>query len=143
MITTFLKVDCGCCAYRHIHSTRCGLQDQVLMVQYRGKIKMLLALTLLGIAYSILLYYQGTLTGRDNVDGIIGVVFGLYMCSYPAAFIVDLLFFRRDSWHKFSSSRSTLIWLALNMLVLLIGWLVIFLGTTRLIGRTEGVSLWG
>jgi len=133
----------GVGAYRHIHSTRCGLQDQVLVDQYRGKIKMLLALTLLGTAYIILLYYPGTLTGTDNVDGIIGVAFGLYICSHPAAFIVDLLIFRRHSWYEFSSNRSTLIWVALNMLVLLIGWLVIFLGTMRLIGRAEGVFLWG
>ena len=113
------------------------------MGQDRGKFKRLWVLVLLGIAYGGLLKFQGTLTGADNVDGSIGVVLGLYMCSHPAAFIVDLLFFRRDSWREFSSSRSTLIWLALNMLVLLVGWLVIFLGTTRLIGRAEGVSLWG
>ena len=96
---------------------------------------MLWVLTLLGMALSTLLYYRGTLTGKDNLDGIIGVVVGLYMCSHPAANLVDLLFFRRGGWHEFSSRRSTFMWLALNMLVLLIGWIVIFLGTTRLIGR--------
>jgi hypothetical protein len=33
------------------------------------------------------------LTGADPVDGIIGMVFGFYISSHPAAFIVDLLFF--------------------------------------------------
>jgi hypothetical protein len=94
-----------------------------------------------GMALSTLLYPQGMLTGKDNLDDIIGVVFGLYMCSHPAANFEDLLFFRRGGWHEFSSSRSTFIWLALNMLVLLIGWIVIFLGTTRLIVRVEGVSV--
>jgi hypothetical protein len=107
----------------------------------RRNAKMLWVLTLLGMALSTLLYYRGTLTGQDNLDGMIGVVFGLYMCSHPAAFMVDLLFFRRGGWHELLSSRSIFIWLVLNMLVLLVGWAVIFLGTTRLIGRAEGVSV--
>ena len=102
---------------------------------------MLWVLTLLGMVLSTMLYYQGPLTGKDNLDGMIGVVFGLYMCSHPAANLVDLLFFRRGAWHELSSGRSTLRWLALNLLVLLIGWIVIFLGTTRLIGREEGISV--
>jgi hypothetical protein len=29
------------------------------------------------------------------------------------------------------------LWLAINLFVLLVGWLVIFVGTTRLIGRAD------
>jgi len=92
---------------------------------------------LLGAAFATLLHYQGTLTGADNVDGIIGVLFGLYICSHPAANIVDLLFFRRGIRLQFSSRRSTVWWVALNMLVLLIGWIVIFAGTTRFLVRGD------
>lgn len=94
-------------------------------------------LVLLGIAFSSVLYYQVTLTGADNLDGIIAVLFGLYICSHPAANMVDLLFFRRGGPLQFSSSRSVFLWLTLNILVLLIGWIVIFLGTTRLISRSH------
>jgi uncharacterized membrane protein YGL010W len=100
-------------------------------------IKTLWALVLLGIAYSSLLYYQPTLTGTNNVDGIIGVLLGLYICSHPAANVVDMLFFRRSARGQFSSRQSTVLWVALNMLVLLIGWIVIFVGTTRLFGRAD------
>jgi len=100
-------------------------------------IKTLWALVLLGIAYSSLLYYQRTLTGTNNVDGIIGVMLGLYICSHPAANVVDMLFFGRGARRQFSSRRSAGLWLALNMLVLLTGWLVIFVGTTRLIGKAD------
>ena len=99
--------------------------------------KMLWALALLGIGYSSLLYYQRTLTDMNNVDGIIGVLLGLYICSHPAANVVDMLFFRRSARGQFSSRQSTILWLALNMLVLLIGWIVIFVGTTRLVGRAD------
>jgi hypothetical protein len=104
----------------------------------RGRdIKMLWALVLLGIAYSGLLYYQGTLTGTDRADGILAVVFGLYICSHPAANVVDMLFFAGRGGRPFSARRSVLLWVALNGLVLLIGWLVIFMGTTRLVGRAD------
>jgi len=94
-------------------------------------------LVLLGIAYSGVLYYQTTLTGTNNVDGIIGVLLGLYLCSHPAANVVDMLFFGGRDRRQFSSRRSAVLWLALNMLVLLIGWIVIFVGTTRLVGRAD------
>jgi len=94
-------------------------------------------LILLGIAYSILLYFQRTLTGMSNVDGILGVLLGLFLCSHPAANVVDMLFFRRFTQLQFLSRRSAVLWLALNILVLLIGWMVIFAGTTRLIGRAD------
>ena len=100
-------------------------------------IKTLWTLLLLGIAYSSVLYYQPTLTGTNNMDGIIGVLLGLYLCSHPAANVVDMLFFGGRDRRQFSSRRSAGLWLALNMLVLLIGWIVIFVGTTRLVGRAD------
>ena len=113
------------------------------MDQYRRgrNIKTLWAVVLFGITYSSLLYYQGTLTGANNVDGIIGVLFGLYICLHPAANLVDMLFFGRSARRQFPSKRSAVLWLAFNMLVLLIGWIVIFVGTTRFIGLKSG-GIW-
>jgi hypothetical protein len=100
-------------------------------------IMMLSVLVVLGIAYSSLFYFQSTLTGMNNADGIIGVVLGLYICSHPAANLVDMLFYRWSIRYQFSSRRSAFLWLALNVLVLLIGGIVIFVGTTQFIGRTD------
>jgi predicted nucleic acid-binding Zn ribbon protein len=109
------------------------------MEQHRRKrnIKMLWALILLGIAYSGILQYQCMLTGLDEVDGIIGVLLGLYICSHPAANMVDMLFYRQGARHPSSSKRSTVLWLALNIVVLLIGWIVIFGGTTRFFSKVD------
>ena len=109
------------------------------MDQRRGtlNIKTLGAVILIGMAYSILLYFQGSLTGSNKWDGIFGVVLGLYICSHPAANMVDLLFFRRGIPRLFLSKRSIVLWLAFNILVLLVGWLVIFLGTTRIVSTTD------
>jgi len=92
-------------------------------------------LATLGIGYSAWFYSQHALTGMDNVDGIIGVVLGLYICSHPAATLVDMLFYRRGIQYQFSSMQSAVLWLALNVLILFIGGIAIFVGTTRLIGR--------
>ncbi len=48
---------------------------------------------------------------------------------------LDMLFFERGARRLVSSRRSGIVWLALNMLVLLIGWIVIIIGTTRLTER--------
>ena len=98
---------------------------------------MLWALILLGVAYSSFLYCRHTLTGKDIVDGILSILLGLYICSHPAASVADLLFSGRGGRGQFSSRRAIFLWLALNMLVFVIGWIVIFLGTTRLVGRGD------
>ena len=102
-----------------------------------SKIITLLVLVVLGIAYSTFLYLQPTLTGRNRLDGIVGVVLGLYIASHPAANLVDMLFYRRGVQYHFSSKRSVILWLSLNVFVLLISGIVIFVGTTRLITRTD------
>ena len=100
-------------------------------------IKTLWALVLIGIAYSSWLYYQRTLTGTNKVDGIIGVLLGLFICSHPVANLLDMFFFGRGTRRQFSSRWSAVLWLALNMIVFLLGWVVIFVGTTRLVGRAN------
>lgn len=102
--------------------------------QRRRNTKVLWRLILLAIAYGSLLYYRHTLTGANRLDGSIGVVLGLYICSHPAANAVDLLFFERGALYQISSEWSGITWLALNMLVLLVGWIVIVIGATRLAG---------
>jgi hypothetical protein len=102
----------------------------------RGRnIKMMCGLILLAIAYGSWLYYQHTLTGADKLDGGIGVLLGLYICSHPAANMLDMLFFGRSAGREDSSKWSDILWLALNILVLLSGWTVIFIGTTRFVSR--------
>jgi hypothetical protein len=101
------------------------------------KIITLSVISVVGIVYSGFLYFQPTLTGRYVLDGIIGVVLGLYISSDPAANLVDILFYRRAIRNQFPSKRSLVLWLFLNVLVLFISGIVIFAGTTRLIGRGD------
>src|SRR5512143_3754432 len=90
----------------------------------------------LGVVSALALLYGGwmvaqrTITGLPRLDGIIGVLLGLFICSRPAANYLDLLFSRGRT----SSERSLFGWLILNGVVMFVGWLVITIGATRLIG---------
>jgi hypothetical protein len=105
--------------------------------RWKPKIITLSILGVLGVAYSGFVCSQHALTGMNHLDGIIGVVLGLYICSHPAANLVDMFFYKRGIRHLFSSMRFVLLWLALNVMVLFIGGIVIFTGTTQLIGRAD------
>ena len=96
--------------------------------------RVLWALVLVAAAYAGLFYGLPSLTGSNMLDGIIGVLLGLYICSHPAANAVDMLFLERGALHRISSEWSGVGWLALNALVLLVGCMVIIMGTTRLAG---------
>jgi hypothetical protein len=87
---------------------------------------------LLAAIYGGLVHFWFATTGNNRAIGSIGVLLGLYICAQPAANAVDLLFFQRGAVRQVSREWSGVGWLALNALVLLIGWLVIVIGTTRL-----------
>ncbi len=104
------------------------------MEQPRGRnYKTLGVVIALALLYGGWMYTQRTITGIPRLDGVIGVLLGLFICSRPAANMLDLLFMRRD--RAVSSEWSGIGWLALNGLVMFVGWIVITIGATRLIGR--------
>jgi hypothetical protein len=104
--------------------------------QQKRNTRVLWGLILLAIAYISLLRYLHTLTGMSMLDGSIGLALGLYICSHPAANAVNMLFFERGTLRQSASGTSIVRWLALNLLVLLAGWMVVFIGITRLVDRT-------
>lgn len=99
---------------------------------YRHKLKWLGGLALLGLAYTTWLQFRPTLTGMPLLDGGIGVLLGLYICSHPAANAVDMLF-ERGLLRRIRSKWLGAGWLALNGLVLVVGWTVIAAGVTRFV----------
>ena len=102
--------------------------------RYARNTSVLWVLILLALVYGSLIHYTHTLTGIVLLDGSIGLALGLYICSHPAANAVNALFFERDSLRQLSE-WSVVRWLALNLLVLLAGWMVIFVGLRRLVDR--------
>jgi hypothetical protein len=98
---------------------------------------LLIVMLLLGGFYSGWFYFQGTLTGASGPGGAIGVVLGLYMASHPAGNMLDmLLFMGGDAREDILKTASGRFWLALNALVLLAAWLVIFIGVMLFVRKT-------
>lgn len=79
-----------------------------------------------------LYYFRPTLTGNSEIDGLLGVCLGLYICSHPTANYLDILIFSGHVTLLDTLKHSAFSWLALNALVMLVGFLSIVAGTTRL-----------
>jgi hypothetical protein len=78
--------------------------------------------------------YFDTLTGNLRLDGSLGLLLGLYICSHPAGNLLDmLLFMTADTREGITTTRSGQFWLALNVLTLLAGWVAIFSGAMRFV----------
>ncbi len=93
--------------------------------------KLMWGLILLAVAVGALFHFFPTLTGNDEVDGLFGVMLGLYICSKPAMHIVDLMIYGRTIRHWISVVQSDVGWTLLNLLVMFCGLSTIFTGTTR------------
>jgi len=105
--------------------------------QPRGKNPVILwTMILIAIAYGIVIKLIPTLTGNSTLDGAIGVLLGLYICSHPAANVVDLIFFKRWAIMRSASNFAGFTWLFLNAAVFFAGWLVIVNGTLHLVVRS-------
>lgn len=95
----------------------------------------LLVLILLAFAYGEVMTLGFPVTGTPRLDGIIGVLLGLYAASHPAANMLDLLFFARDQLRAGMSGRAYAAWWGINGLVLLAGWFSITSGLIRFSAR--------
>lgn len=98
-------------------------------------------MSLAGAAWIVVSILLGTITGRSQADGIIGVILGLYVSSYPARHFVDLLIYGKTESGRFATRRSLGWWIALNGFVLLVGWLVIVFAAARFTANTGGKTL--
>jgi hypothetical protein len=93
-------------------------------------------MALLACLYTAWMAYSGVLTGNLRMDGSIGMLLGLYVCSHPAANMLDmLLFMQADIRETIISTRAGQFWLGMNALVLVAGWVAIFSGAVHFVQR--------
>ena len=88
---------------------------------------------LLGVGYASLFLFFDTLTGSATLDGIIGVLLGLYIGSHPAAHLLDLLYLPQGKRRELLSSEPGVVWLVVNILVLVVGIFIIVIGANRFV----------
>src|SRR5436190_624066 len=87
----------------------------------------------LALAYAAVFFALGSITNNGTLDGLIGGMLGLYICTYPARNMIDVLFANRFAARQIWSTGRGRRWVALNGLVLLAGSVVITLGMVSLI----------
>ena len=99
-------------------------------------IVMLLGLILLALIYSGIIYSRPAFAAARWDEGVLGVLLGLFTCSRPAAHLLDLLY-----QSHYAGPPKLWIWLALNLLVLLVGVIVVFMGVMQFTQSTVGHRL--
>jgi hypothetical protein len=103
-------------------------------VQRARSSRTLVLLILAGLAYSGLLRLHVIVTGVARIDGILGVMLGLYAGAQPALHLIDALFYRESSDGR--EPRWTILgWWGLNLMVLLAAMTVIFTSLLRYSGQ--------
>jgi hypothetical protein len=86
---------------------------------------------LVGLVYITLMHFRFPVTGIHQMDGILGVLLGLYGCSHPAGNLLGLLLYRQYLPRRGEPRAPYYYWWGLNLLVLLIGWVTIVNGLLR------------
>ena len=86
-------------------------------------------LTLLAAIFGSAIYFHPSLTGIDNLNGILGVWLGLFISAWPAANFLNMVLYENalEKWRTLLQSDGY--WLFLNLGVLLVGLIVIITGT--------------
>jgi hypothetical protein len=94
------------------------------------------AMAALGAAWVAVSALLGSVTGRHQADGIVGIILGLYVSSFPARHFVDMLIYWKTEGARFPTRRSLGWWIALNGAVLLVGFLTIVFAAARFTAGT-------
>jgi hypothetical protein len=122
---------------KNIVANLCGVMytgATMYQPRHRRNITTMWLLVLVSLFYLGGLTALHTFTGMPRIDGSIGIVLGLFICSRPASNLVDLVLFSRTIPWQTSSRRADVIWLGLNVLAMIAGCVVLFSGAVRLAG---------
>ncbi len=118
----------------HLRGTAAAGADRdraALAAKNRRDAAWLGAMAALGAGWIALSLALGAITGSRQADGIVGIILGLYVSSFPARHFVDLLIYWKIEGARFTTRRSLAWWLVLNGGVLLVGFLTIVVAAAR------------
>ena len=94
---------------------------------------LLLGLILAALITSGIIYTRSAFASNDWVEGALGDMLGLFICSRAAAHLLDLLYRAH-----YSEPPKLWIWIALNLLTLLAGLILVFAGVMQFTRSTIG-----
>lgn len=97
--------------------------------------KILWGLIFVAIAVRIIFYFWPLITGNPEVDGLLAVALGFYICSRAAANFLTVILYELNARRWASLRRADTAWLGLNALVLLSGLMLVITGVYRFFSR--------
>ena len=97
--------------------------------------KILWGLIVVAIVVRLIFYIWPRLTGNPEVDGLLAVALGLYICSRAAANFLTVILYELNARRWASLTRPDITWLGLNALVLLSGLMLVITGVYRFFSR--------
>ena len=103
--------------------------------KHRPNTPLLVSGLILAAAFDLLFLLHTSLTGTPRLDGVVGIVLGLFICSHPAANALNLLLFHQGATYFGFGRQGYRWWWVLNAVVALAGWSSIFVGTLRFLAR--------
>jgi len=93
--------------------------------------KILWGLILLAIVARLVFYIWPRITGSPEVDGLLAVFLGFYICSRAAANFLNVILYELGARRWASVTRPDILWLGLNSLVMLSGLMLVVIGIYR------------
>ncbi len=93
--------------------------------------KILWGLILVAIAVRLVFYIWPRVTGSPEVDGLLAVFLGFYICSRAAANFLNVILYELGARRWASVTRPDILWLGLNSLVMLSGLMLVVIGIYR------------
>ena len=92
---------------------------------------LILAAIVVRLAYNV----WPRITGSPEVDGLLVVFLGFYICSRAAANFLTLILYELNARRWASLTRPDITWLGLNALVMLSGLMLVVMGIYRFFSR--------
>ena len=93
--------------------------------------KILWGLIVVAIILRLVFYIWPRITGSPEVDGLLAVALGFYICSRAAANFLTVILYELGARRWVSLTRPDITWLGLNALVLLSGLMLVIMGVYR------------
>ena len=97
--------------------------------------KVLWGLIFAAITLEIAFRIWPLLTGSPELDGLLAVFLGFYICSRAAANFLNLLLYELSARRWMALTRPDISWLGLNALVMVSGLLLVVMGIYRFFSR--------
>ena len=93
--------------------------------------KILWGLIFAAIIVGIIFHFKPLITGIPEVDGMLAISLGFYICSRASANFLNAILFELDIRQWQSLAQTDLLWLGLNALVMLSGLSLVIIGVYR------------